>query len=110
MKKVVLFSILVLNLAFGNPYEQEIIQCDGSECEKVADKLSKLCDLKNDGNACESLGLLFISQAMALSEVGRATEGQNGFNVGMIALTRGCHKLKHKGCCNILNNIGKFKQ
>ena len=100
MKKLMLFSTLVLNLAFGADYTSVAKQCVNGNiksCERLMDK----CHKDNDGDACFALGTVEILAGKVLVETD-AYKAQQLVDDGLSILEKCCRELKNKNCCGIL--------
>lgn len=98
MKKVVLFSILVLNLAFGVDYTYLVTHCIGNSNVAAAARLVVACYDNEDGEACFRAGVCFFVTRTEYT-------AQLNYEAAMDVFNRGCYKLKHKGCCNALKKF-----
>lgn len=102
MKKLVLFSILVLNLAFGVDYETLANRCvsgDGQACNRLAN----MCN-ENDGNACYWWGGLLYSLGESLENKDRE-KSQTYYKAGRVTMEWGCYKLNNQNCCSLLKDM-----
>ena len=98
MKKLMLFSTLVLNLAFGADYTSVAKQCVSGNiksCERLMDK----CHKDNDGDACFMLGAMGLFVSAELSETD-AHKAEQLFESSKSLLKDCCRRLKNKDCCS----------
>lgn len=100
MKKAVLLSVCVLNLAFGFEYESMSRQCVKGEY-KVCEKLGNLCFKNKDGNACFAFGLATKSLGETFVEYG-SDGGNDVVELANEALLWGCDRLNNQPCCKFL--------